>query len=137
MPSRRTDIRQAFAAAITGLPQVGNHVFITRSRALSDTELPAIMVFSGESEAVDYDIDGSPTEERWRIRADIIFRNGDSNETLADEVLDSVRVAVRDAAALHDETTECRYIGTGEVDIDDSTQKAALRLPIMFEVVIL
>lgn len=132
--TRRTQIRNDLAAALTGLPLVGAHVFIARRRALGDHELPAILVFSGESEAGEGDTDGESGEERWRLRADVLVRDGAGNEAIADDILAAMRNAVVNAAALHDGQTECRYVGAGEVDLDDSTQKPALRLPVLFEV---
>lgn len=128
----RTTLRTAFAAAITGLPLVGGRVFVSRTRPLTDSDLPAILVYSGESEVTDADIDGNPTEERWRLRADVLVTTA-AGEAQADDILDAMRQAIINDPALQSGTTQCRYIGSGEVDLDDSLQKPLLRLPTIFE----
>lgn len=131
--SSRTDIRAALVAAATGLPLTGANVFAARTRPLQQNELPAILVFSGGSECGESDADGDPVSTAYRLRADILVREV-SGETVADQILDQLTQAVRNSAALHNGTVECRLVGTGEVDLDDSTEKPALRLPVLFEV---
>ena len=46
MAHARQQIRQAFAAAVMGLPLTGANVFVTRIDALEQQSLPAIMIYT-------------------------------------------------------------------------------------------
>lgn len=133
MTARRTGIRTALATALSGLAS-GATVFQSRTRPLAPAQLPAILVFSGQSEADEYDADGLPVATRWQLRADVLVRDGDGNESIADEILDEMQTAAMAAADLNKGDCQIRFVGTGEVDLDDSTERPALRLPVLFEV---
>lgn len=134
--SQRTEIRTALAQALTGLPS-GAHVFQSRTRPLDASQLPAIMVFSGSSEAPDIDFDSAPEVTHWQLRADVLVRDGDGNEAIADQILAEMLAAVAGAADLNRHDRQARFMGTGEVELDDSLERPALRLPVLFEVIYL
>lgn len=131
--SIRTTLRTALAQALTGLTS-GAQVFQSRTRPLGADQLPAILVFSGNEEVGEYDADDQPAQYRWQLRADVLVREGAGNEAKADDILAEMQAAVASATALNSGTCQARYIGTGEVDLDDSTERPALRLPVLFEV---
>lgn len=137
MSAHRTTIREALKQALTGLPFTGQNVFIGRTRALRAAELPAILIFSGQAEVSDYDLDGLPAETRWQLRADVLVREGEGGEATADAIVEAMAAAVAAAAPLNQHPCSSRLLGTGEVDLDDATEKPALRLPVIFEVIYL
>lgn len=132
--TRRTDIREAMRLAIVGLPNIGSHVHVNRYRPLALADLPAVLIFSGESEVTEDDIDGLPAEVRWHLRTDILIADSGSAESLADTVLADLVYAVTTDADLNGGDIRTRFVGTGEIDIDPSLEKPALRLPVTFEV---
>lgn len=139
MTSRRTEVRQAFAALITGLPTAGARVFRSRTRPLQAAELPAVLVFSGEAE-MDDEVIGlqQPSLVRYRLRADILVKEGADNEDIADQILQEISDAVFasvSANTLSGKVQGLQLISVGEPDLDDSLEKPALRLPVLFETV--
>ena len=134
MTAQRTTVRDALKQALTGLVHTGSHVFIGRTRPLTAAELPAILIFSGSQEVTDYDLDGLPSETRWQLRTDVLVREGEGSEAIADEILAAMVAAVAASAPLNQNQCSSRFVGTGEVDLDDATEKPALRLPVIFEV---
>ena len=131
--SIRTTLRTALAQALTGLAS-GAKVFQSRTSPLGADQLPAILVFSGSEEVSEYDADDQPVQYRWQLRADVLVREGSGNEAKADDILAEMQAAVASSSDLNSSTRQARYIGTGEVDLDDSTERPALRLPVLFEV---
>ena len=128
--SKRTEIRNALRDALLGLPLTGSNVFLTRSRPLSLSECPAILVFSGVSEVVDQDMDGIPAQLRWELRADVIVIDG--QEDAADTILDQMVVAVSTSESLAATGALLRLSGVGEIDLEQSLERPALRLPVLF-----
>lgn len=135
--NQRTAIRQAFAALITGLPTTGSRVFQSRTRPLSSTTLPAILVFSGESTPEAIGIGSQePDLMTYRLRADILVKDSVGIESTADEILDEITGAIFanvTANTLSGKVAAIRLIQIGEPDLDDSLEKPALRLPVLFE----
>lgn len=137
--SRRTDIRTAFAALLGTLPSVTGRVFLGRTRPLKDAQLPAVLVFSGETEPQGQSIGGQqPDLTAYRLRADILVKNHGGIEDTADQILDEMTAAVfasTTANTLSGKVQSTRLIQIGEPDLDDSLEKPALRLPVLFEVI--
>lgn len=131
---RRTEVRAAFAAAITGLATAGDNVFVMRTRPLADAEIPAALVYSGETPAEGARLaSGRPVVRRLRLRVDIVCRD----EETADRVLDEIEVALFSSSqsmTLAGKVLSVSLVGTGEVEPDDSTDRPAIRLPVLFEV---
>lgn len=134
--SQRTNIRTAFATAITGLPSLGHRVFVSRTRQLRDNELPAALVFSGETE-FDTEVVGlqHPVLAFYKLRVDILVKQS-GGEDIADQILDEISGVVFasiEANTLGGQITGLRLSGVGEPDLDDSLDTPALRLPVVFE----
>lgn len=135
--TQRTEIRNAFAALLTGLPSTGARVYQSRTRPLQAAELPAILIFSGGSRPEDKDLCSMrPGLMTYQLSADILVKHSVGNESTADQILDEITAAVFasvSANTLSGKVASLRLIHVGEVDLDDSLEKPALRLPVLFE----
>lgn len=135
--SQRTVIRRAFAAQLTGLASTGAHVYLSRTRPLQAAELPAILVFSGESDPESTPIESQrPDLMRYRLRADILVKDATGGEDIADQIFEEISVALFASVAantLFGKVIATRLLSIGEPDLDDSLEKPALRLPVLFE----
>jgi len=135
--SQRTAIRTAFAALLTGLPSTGSRVYQSRTRPLQAAELPAILVFSGESKTEANNVGSQkPDLMTYQLRADILVKDSTGTESIADQILDEISSAVFanvTANTLSGKVSSTRLIQVGEPDLDDSLEKPALRLPVLFE----
>lgn len=133
----RTDIRNAFTALLTGLPSTGSRVYKSRTRPLQASELPAILIFSGEANPESATIGGQrPDLMSYRLRADILVKDSAGNEDSADQILAEIESAIFASVAantLSGKVAGTRLLSIGEPDLDDSLEKPALRLPVLFE----
>lgn len=136
--SKRTQIRTAFAALITGLATTGANVFVARTRPLADANLPAILVFSGEHEPVSNPASSMrPDAYTFRLRADIVVKDSSTAEATADSILEEIETAVFASIAantLSGLVAHTRLVSVGEPDLDDALEKPAVRVPVLFEV---
>jgi Phage minor tail protein U len=64
MSHARTQIRNAVATLLTGLPTTGSHVFKTRTIPLDDTELPALKINTNDEEMAPQTFNADPVLER-------------------------------------------------------------------------
>lgn len=139
MTARRTEIRNAFATALTGLTTTGARVFCSRTRPLAATELPAILVFSGEETPLQMLLTTSqPIQRRYELRADIMLKDNTGAEDTADTILAEIEAALFASVAANTLAGKVGSItlkAVGSPDIDDSTEKPCLRLPVLFETV--
>lgn len=136
-PARRTEIRNAFAAAITGLPTAGGRVFVSRMRPLDSADLPAVLVFSGEDSPEAVLTSGKVLLRSYQLRADILVKERDGAEDTADAVLQEMVAALCASPAamtLGGKVTSLRYIGAGAAEMDITADKPAVRIPVLFEV---
>lgn len=134
--SPRTEVRAAFAAALTGLTATGDRVFLARTRPVEATELPAILVFSGEASHVATTMSGKAVAWRYQIRVDILVKERTGAEQAADQILDEINAALFSAPGaqtLGGKVRTLQLIGIGEPDLDDSTDKPTLRVPVLYE----
>lgn len=135
--SRRTDIRDAFAALLTGLPTTGPRVYQSRTRPVTATQLPALLIFSSDAEALSFPVGSmQPDLMRWNLRVDVLIKDVSGGEATADAILDEISSAL--FSTVEDNTlgglvSNIRLLQIDEPDLDDSTDKPALRLPILFE----
>lgn len=142
MPTaRRTAVRNAFAAAITGLATTGDRVFVSRSsaRPLAGAELPGLLVYSGEQlPAVSLVRNGQPVAWSWKLRADILVKDGQDAEAKADQILEEITAALFASPAtmtLGGQVSSLVLVGVDETDLDDSLEKPAVRIPLVFEAI--
>lgn len=137
-PPRRTEVRNAFVAALAGLATTGARVFASRTRPLEAAELPAILVFSGEASPGASLLGGRIVTNRYRLRADILVRDGINSENIADKVLEEMQAALfatPAAMTLGGQVKTLQWVGSGDPELDDSTEKPAIRVPVLYEVV--
>lgn len=131
----RKQIREAIKQALVdGVPLVTGRVFKARSLPLRVEDLPAIMLFSGASEVTGYSFEDQPESHRWHIRTDVIVCDAEDSEDGADDILEQMKLALRNSQPLNCGAIAIRLAGTGEVDLDDLTHAQAVRLPVLFEV---
>ena len=72
----------------------------------------------------------------YQLSADILVKHSVGNESTADQILDEISDAVFasiTANTLSGKVASLRLVHIGEVDLDDSLEKPALRLPVLFE----
>ena len=136
----RSEIRRAFADLVTGLPSTGKHVFESRKRPFSDSDLPAIVVSSGESVPEEASVIGlqKPALMAYRLRADIYVKDSASAEVMADQILDEVTGAIFRGIpenTLSGRVHSTRLVQVGEPDLDDLLEKPAVLLPVLFETI--
>jgi hypothetical protein len=136
MTPRRTEIRNAFKAAITGLATTGANVFLAPRRQLAANELPALLLWSGE-ESPDgaFLRNGLPLQTRWRLVVGIRVKEDDA-ETTADDIIGEIKAALFASPAamtLGGLVKSLSYAGAGEVELDEAQDKAVLALPVFFD----
>lgn len=99
MPHVRTQIRNAFRSALTGLPSTGSNVFVMRpdERPLALAELPALKIWM-DDEQIAGEALGDPGTLRREVplRVDVVAQQG--AEPLAD-TLDAITAEVESAIA--------------------------------------
>lgn len=138
MTARRTEIRDAVAAALVGINIGGAAVSIhkSRTRLLRPEELPALLVFSGVQEPQGaYLPTGLPVAHTWRIRVDVLVKDNDNPEAQADEILEQVVQHVLTDTPLAALVSGVSFVGVGEPDLDETTEKPAVRVPSLFEII--
>lgn len=134
MTHKRTHIRQAVTAALTGLPTCGANVFASRLRPMRPDEVPAILVSTGGE-----DIDteslalGIPNRRLLACRLTIVVKETESYEDTADAILEEIEGRLFDTVAHN--TFDGLALSTslesiGDPEMDDSTEKPVIRLPI-------
>jgi len=136
--TKRTAIRAAFAALLTGLATTGANVFTFRPRALPDARLPALLISSGESEPDNVSpVTTAPDGWSWRLRVDVLVKEGAASEDTADQILEEVQAAVFASIAantLGGLVARLRLIGIGDVDYEvEAVEKPCVRVPLVFE----
>lgn len=138
MISRRTEIRQAFATALSGLQTTGWNVFVAPKRQLSADELPALLVWSGAEEPNGAFLrNGKPVQKRWRLMVGIRVKESVTAEETADQIIDEIEAALFASPAtmtLGGLVNSLSLAGAGEAEIEDTLDKPALALPVFFEV---
>lgn len=135
MTARRTEIRDAVAAALAVTSGVVS-IHKSRSRTLRPEELPALLVFSGVQEPQGaYLPTGLPVASTWRIRVDVLVKDTDNPEAQADEILEQVVQRVLTDTPLAALVSNVSFVGVGEPDLDETTEKPAVRVPSLFEII--
>lgn len=138
MSARRTDIRNAFRAAITGLATTGANVFLAaETPQISAANLPALLIWSGEATP-----DGaflsrlSAVQFRWRLVVGIRVKASAAAEATVDQIIDELRTALFASAStmtLGNQVMSLTLAGIGEVDIDDTQDEPVLAVPVFFD----
>ncbi len=139
MTHKRTTIRNALVSRLSGLATCGARVFPSRLRTLAAAEVPAILVSTeGETEDKPLLLGGLPMERALDVRVDIVVKASTGYETTADTILTEIEGALFDSVAHNTlggvaHTTMLASIEAPEMD--DSTDKPVVRLPVILRVI--
>ena len=137
MSAMRTQIREALAAALTGLPTCGAHVFATRGARLGKSDLPAIVVSAGgEDFGATLMATGKPVERQMTLYVDVVVALNVGFEDQADAAEAEIEGALFDTVAhatLGGLVHGITLASIGNPEIDDSTDPAVVRLPLVFQ----
>jgi hypothetical protein len=138
MTAKRTQIRDAITARLTGLATCGARVYASRLRPLASEELPAILV-STLGEEPDAATLGSnwPHASRLRVVLEIIVKASTGYESTADTILDEIKGALFDTAAhntLSGLVLSIKLASIDDPEMDDSTDKPVVRLAVILGV---
>lgn len=135
MTHKRTVIRAALVSAIIGLTTTGPRVFVNPARPLSDADLPALVLRDGAEEVVEHDLDGLPAQTRWKFRLEALSKTV-SGIGQIDAITSEVPVALAAAqASFYALDAICDWRGaSGELEVDDSTDKPVYLYPLSIEV---
>lgn len=138
MSHKRTLIRNALAALLTGLPTCGGHVYPSRLKPLSASELPAILITTlGEEPDMALMVSGRPIRRPLLARLDIVVKAVNGYEDTADAILGEIEGALfaTPQPTLGGNALSIRLAGIAEPEADDSTDKPVICLPVAVEIV--
>lgn len=136
--STRKAVRAAFVDLLKDANVCSGRIYPSRSRPVAANALPAVLVFSAVCEPLGTLISSNaPDAWRYQLRADVLVKDTGA-EDAADDVLDAIMAAVfasQSANTLAGAVHGIRLVEIGEPDLDDSLEKPAIRLPVLFETV--
>lgn len=122
MTTKREQILQAVAATLAGTAGVAGSVYRSRTEALERAEAPALIV-SWEGEEPTEDVSGL-MEKRLTVVVGVYTR-GDTPDSLADPIVDSVHARLMAAPTLGGLAMDLAEGGT-TVEFDEADQTAAI-----------
>jgi hypothetical protein len=100
MTHPRKTIRDNVVALLTGLTLTGSRVFASRVRALTDAELPALRVFTVDSQLSDLSLSGQGSAQLdLTIGIEIVVKVADDLDDTIDDIAEDVEDALGAAAA--------------------------------------
>lgn len=138
MSHKRTQIRNALVAQLTGMSTCGAHVYGSRLRPLSASEVPAILVSTGAEENESPLLStGVPLHRKLEVRMDIVVKAVSGYEDTADTVIGEIEGALFDSVddnTLGGIAESIELASIGDPDMDDSTDKPVVRLPVILRV---
>lgn len=138
MTHKRTSIRTALVTLLSGQTDCGTHVYGSRLKPLGADELPAILVSTGsEDNELNKTTGNAPWLRRLEVRLDIIVKAVNGYEDAADAILAQIEARVFDTVAhnnLGGYTLSIELASIGDPDMDDSTEKPVIRLPVILRV---
>lgn len=135
--SKRTQIRQALVAALTGLATTGANAFGPEKLRLKDAELPALRAREGGEDYRDAAyLNGRPVLRTLRVFLEIIVKENAEQNDLANQILDEVETVLFPAVAnrLGGLVHSITLASIEDPEMDDSTDKPAVRLPVILRV---
>lgn len=128
----RTQVRDAFAAAVTGLPLVGGRVYVARARPVSVDMTPALVVSIGPDRAGQDTIHpGSITIREIEILCDAVTEALDDVTDTVDDVCVDVERAIALSPTLGGIVKRCAF-SSAETFLDDDGTQAAARCRMKF-----
>lgn len=97
MSHARTQIRNAAAAALTGLATTGTRVFKSRAHPVANADLPCLLVYCDDEQSIERVTIGNPS--RLRRELNLIVRGMVKTSTALDDELDKIAKEVEVAIA--------------------------------------
>ncbi len=138
MSHKRTLIRAALVARLTGLTTCGAHVYASRLKPLAATELPAILVTTaGEDIPASAMTLGRPLQRDLGVHLLVIVKAVSGYEDTADTILGEIEAALFDSTAhntLDGTALSIRLASIADPEMDDGSDKPVVRLPIILRV---
>jgi len=140
MTSRRTEIRNALKARLTGLATTAGRVFDdTRVAPLASADLPALFVVTGGEDPRDATLmrSGLPIVNPLVMRVDILVKATGDFVATANEILDEVKAALFDSGAHNTLGGLAHFVQLASIadpEVDDSMEKPAYRLPVILRI---
>lgn len=140
MASRRTEIRNALKARLTGLATTAGRVFDdTRTAPLATADLPALFVVTGGEDTRDATLlkTGLPVANPLAMRVDILVKATGDFVATANDILDEVKSALFDGAAHNTLGGLAHFVQLASIadpEVDDSMEKPAYRLPVILRI---
>jgi len=124
MTHRRKTVRDAFAAAATGLALTGSRVYKTRSYALAPDELPALRV-STPTEQMDAESSGFsvvPGIGRIRLLCEAVAKAGSAADDQVDAICEQVEAAMEANRTLSGAVMSLRLVDFDQQESTESDQ---------------
>ena len=140
MSHKRTSIRNAVVAALTGLTTTGSRVYASRLRPLAATDLPAILVSTGAEDLPDeaWLYGNAGIKRTLAMRLDVMVKAASGYEDTADTILAEIE-AVLFATPTHNRlgglVHSVSLASIEDPEMDDSTDKPVVRLTVILRVI--
>ena len=138
MSHKRTLIRNALVAALTGLATCGAHVYASRLTPLAAGELPAMLVTTGrEDNDLAALVGGLPVQRMLEATVVIVVKAASGFEATADTILGEIEARLFDTAAhntLGGVALSTTLASIADPEMDDSTDQPVVRLPVILRV---
>lgn len=136
MTHKRTSLRAALVATLTGLATTGSRVYASRLRPLTAADVPAILVSTqGEEMDAAYLVNGLPIQRSLRVVLEIIVKAVADYEATADTILDEIETALFTShVSLGGNALSVSLASIDDPVMDDSTDKPVVRLPVILRV---
>lgn len=140
MSHKRTTIRNALVAALTGLATCGNRVYPSRLKPLQANELPALLVSTGAEETPEgaYLYGNQGIKRTLFVRIDIIDKAVSGYEDTVDTALAEIEAKLFGSPTLNTLGNIVHSLALdaiGEPELDDTTDKPAIRLPVVLRII--
>lgn len=137
MTHKRTSIRTALVAALTGLATTGSRVYASRLRPLTAADVPAILVSTlGEEMVVTHLGGGLPVQREMRVALEVIVKAVANYESTADTILGEIEAALFTShVSLGGNVHSVSLASIEDPEMDDSTDKPVVRLPVILRVI--
>ncbi len=124
----RTQIRNAFKTALTGLSTTGSNVFVSRAYPLKAESFPALLIYNGPEASEPVDLDDATDRELDVIVEIGVFAQADQIDALLDQIAAEVEVGIQANQTFDGLAKNTMLTGTEpEVNIDGEMPLASLR----------
>lgn len=140
MTHKRTTIRAALASSLTGLATCGSRVYPSRLKPLRANEVPAMLVSTGAEEMPEgaWLYGNKGIKRTLEMRVDIVVKAVSAFEDTADTILGEIEARLFDTPehnTLGGIVHSLSLASIGDPEMDDSTDKPVVRLPVILRVI--